>query len=1083
MKKRLLIILAAFLLVFGLLPASALASEDHWAASAVETLNDIYGEGVFTISDAVMDTEDAQLILSGMGCTTQLITGEEFTRGMACAVLADVFDLQCGEKSAIEYLDDNNILTGAAGGDLNEEGEVTQAQFAVLTYRVLNSVGGGLGSSVETLKPGTDDYFNWMYLAARSCVSFDAKSTVGNITEAELGDWVGKLNELKEGAQIQISAPEVTEETTKLVAAAQIVSEYIKAGGPGTIFSDVAPGNAFYDGVMYLFDQGIIQGYGDGEFGVEDVVIREQFASLLCRIDNYTFEGFGAAQAYVTGKGYMDSGDDASWWEENVTRQEVIVGLLKQMKVDVSTINTSILDRFTADKGKISAEAEPYLAYAVSLGLVKGTGNGSISPEADITRGQCGMLLYRAMLGVDKTKMQDYRESVDYALGKTAAAARMRFMAAPLAASEEKTLILREDWRLTDVLDLSVPADTHLIISGGQIYEMGGRLINSGAGTYSFAAGYSLFAQNAAEVNGKYYTSLGEAISAASDGATVYLLKDTTENVTVPAGKIITLQGGNNTLYGTISCEVSTNDDSIVTTLSLFDITLNGDTDNDGVNEVDYAVISANQQATTVSGLELTMNNCTVQNYAKKAIYLTNAVKLDIDECAFYNNATEEMDDPNTYGDYTIDLNLMNVDAGSLSITNTTFEGVCGDKAVIKVSARGGDSDTWAGQDIPVGTQTTISSLAISGCSFNDNPAAAADLNIGTDSKADKNGTDGSFAANTTGAFSVAISRNITAVEINEAYKTYMKDGNYFEAAGDGTGTVAKVIVPVRGSANKTEAGDMVVSAEPPIIEDDSNVTTYAISISSKVENGTIKISPTRASEGTPITVTVTPDEGYELDELTVTDRKGNEIELKNRVNGKYTFTMPASNVEIAVSFAEVLEQQINPFIDIYESDYYYNAVLWAVANGVTTGTTDITFSPNVTVSRAQMVTFLWRAAGSPEIIGNNPFTDVAAGAYYYNAVLWAVANGVTNGTTDTTFSPDAPVSRAQAVTFQWRAAGYPAVFGGSFDDVTAGAYYESAVVWAVANGITNGSGGNNFGPEIFVSRAQAVTFIYRERL
>ena len=168
-------------------------------------------------------------------------------------------------------------------------------------------------------------------------------------------------------------------------------------------------------------------------------------------------------------------------------------------------------------------------------------------------------------------------------------------------------------------------------------------------------------------------------------------------------------------------------------------------------------------------------------------------------------------------------------------------------------------------------------------------------------------------------------------------------------------------------------------------------------------------------------------------------------------------------------------------FTDVSEDAYYADAVLWAVANGVTYGTSATTFSPDMAVSRAQMVTFLWRAHGSPEATGTNPFTDVSTSDYYYDAVLWAVANGVTNGTSATTFSPDAPVTRAQAVTFQWRAAGSPVVSGSSFGDVAADAYYVNAVTWAVANGITNGTGGNTFSPDVVVSRAQAVTFLYRE--
>ena len=199
----------------------------------------------------------------------------------------------------------------------------------------------------------------------------------------------------------------------------------------------------------------------------------------------------------------------------------------------------------------------------------------------------------------------------------------------------------------------------------------------------------------------------------------------------------------------------------------------------------------------------------------------------------------------------------------------------------------------------------------------------------------------------------------------------------------------------------------------------------------------------------------------------------GNTITVKGIRNLSAFAVIPGS---------EVPEEQTNPFTDVYESGYYYDAVLWAVENGVTNGTSATTFGPNVTVTRAQMVTFLWRAHGSPEATGANPFTDVYESDYYYDAVQWAVANGVTTGTSATTFSPDAPVTRAQAVTFQWRAAGSLVVSGSSFDDVAADAYYVNAVTWAVANGITNGTGGNNFSPDAAVSRAQAVTFLYREQ-
>lgn len=173
-------------------------------------------------------------------------------------------------------------------------------------------------------------------------------------------------------------------------------------------------------------------------------------------------------------------------------------------------------------------------------------------------------------------------------------------------------------------------------------------------------------------------------------------------------------------------------------------------------------------------------------------------------------------------------------------------------------------------------------------------------------------------------------------------------------------------------------------------------------------------------------------------------------------------------------------EEPMN-FTDVPADAYYADAVKWAVAEGITEGTSATTFSPDMSCTRAQMVTFLWRAAGSPEATGSNPFTDVSTSAYYYDAVLWAVKQGITSGTSATTFSPDAVVSRGQTVTFLWRQAGAPVVnYAMSFADVDADAYYAEAVRWAVSEGVTSGTGAATFSPDNACTRAQIVTFMYR---
>ena len=174
---------------------------------------------------------------------------------------------------------------------------------------------------------------------------------------------------------------------------------------------------------------------------------------------------------------------------------------------------------------------------------------------------------------------------------------------------------------------------------------------------------------------------------------------------------------------------------------------------------------------------------------------------------------------------------------------------------------------------------------------------------------------------------------------------------------------------------------------------------------------------------------------------------------------------------------------QNNPFTDVAEDAYYHDAVLWAVENGITAGLTETMFGPDQACTRAQIVTFLWRAAGSPAPTATeNPFADIAQDAYYYDAVLWAAEQGITGGTGAGTFRPNATVTRAQTVTFLYRAAGSPAVSGSGFADVAADAYYADAVAWAADQGITSGTTAETFSPAQACTRAQIVTFLYRDR-
>ena len=272
------------------------------------------------------------------------------------------------------------------------------------------------------------------------------------------------------------------------------------------------------------------------------------------------------------------------------------------------------------------------------------------------------------------------------------------------------------------------------------------------------------------------------------------------------------------------------------------------------------------------------------------------------------------------------------------------------------------------------------------------------------------------------------------------------------------------------------EDGKLTVSTRPS--SGGSHASSYTVSVD-KTENGAITVSPKSASKGDTVTITVKPDSGYQLDDLTVTDKNGKELKLTDKGNGKYNFTMPASRVEINVAF--VKEVETSPFSDVSTSAYYYEAVKWAQEKGITGGVGNGLFGPNQPCTRAQIVTFLWRAAGSPAPKDMSSFADVPADAFYAKAVAWAVENGITSGTSDGKFSPDATCTRAQSVTFLYRASGAPAVSGSAaFSDVVADAYYASAVKWAEKSGITGGIGGGLFGSDNNCTRAQIVTFLFR---
>ncbi len=288
------------------------------------------------------------------------------------------------------------------------------------------------------------------------------------------------------------------------------------------------------------------------------------------------------------------------------------------------------------------------------------------------------------------------------------------------------------------------------------------------------------------------------------------------------------------------------------------------------------------------------------------------------------------------------------------------------------------------------------------------------------------------------------------------------------------------------GPKEGQEEGSRILefSAKPSTSGGGGGVAQFGVSVADTT-NGTVKPDKTSAAKDAKVTLTVKPDEGYKLDKLTVKDSSDQDVTVTDNGDGTYTFTMPAAKVTVTATFVKdgTTPADSEKFVDVPKDAYYHDAVYWAVDKGITEGVDATHFAPDATCTRAQMVTFLWRDAGQPAPTSSeNPFTDVKEGAYYYDAVLWAVEKGITVGTSSTTFSPDDTVIRGQAVTFLWRYEGKPAPTAteNPFTDVTSSDYFYQPVLWAVETNVTAGTSKTTFSPKANCLRSQVVTFLYR---
>lgn len=387
---------------------------------------------------------------------------------------------------------------------------------------------------------------------------------------------------------------------------------------------------------------------------------------------------------------------------------------------------------------------------------------------------------------------------------------------------------------------------------------------------------------------------------------------------------------------------------------------------------------------------------------------------------------------------------------GTINIENGTFTGVVRADATTDTTAVINIKNGSFNGEIQKGGGPGSETISITGGTFSFDPSTKV-KNNGTDYIVKRAGSEGAYT------YTVLAKSGLTS-------------GVYLT---DPSGALASNYY-VSSTAN----GVWTVSYSAPSSGGDDSDPTYAIEVNKDIQNGEVTVNRRYAERGDTVTITVKPDNGFKLDELTVIDKNGNELKLTDKGNGKYTFTMPASKVEIKATF--VKEVETSPFSDVSTSAYYYEAVKWAQEKGITGGIGNGLFGPNQPCTRAQIVTFLWRAAGSPEPKSMSSFSDVSADSYYAKAVAWAVENGITTGTGDGKFSPDATCTRAQSVTFLFRAIGKLVDSKAEFSDVLTDSYYANAVAWAVENGVTNGIGNGLFGPDNSCTRAQIVTFLFR---
>ena len=787
----------------------------------------------------------------------------------------------------------------------------------------------------------------------------------------------------------------------------------------------------------------------------------------------------------------------------NWNKAEITAGTFQTLDTASAVLFTSAYGADDNTVGKLTISGGEFKHASDTQEMIVDHYDESNSGAAAVTGG-------RFDADISKYIPSDYVQSADGTvekLGESNAVAKVgdtyyKTLADAVAAANNATVTLLKDVTAnvtipadkTITLDLNgmtlTNVDDHTILNNGNLTITGTGMVDN----ISHAKG-ALYNKGTVVINGGTFDRSQEnGMNKGESGQNSWYTIKNVGTMTINDGATVQT-AGNNAALGKFSSLVSngyfnTNDYNTNKGLEQPILTIDGGTFRGGLN-----TIKNDDRA------RLTINGGTFSNYYQAVVQNHNIAEITGGTFTAASDANTE-----TYGIYNCGCGA-DIDLGTLTVSGGTFTGAT--YAVAEVSRQNAIVNISGGQFAGtkaaiIKSSTSSATIAVSGGSFsqpvkkdyldsslnaelkrasgetpysyytsmNDALAAAkpgdtvTDLNATTEPKVTLTlkYNDGATADTT---YNVASGTTITLptpARIGYTFNGWY-DGSTFYAAG--ASYKVSATVTLNASWSYISSGS---SSSYPI---------YSVSTPSKTENGSVTVSPKSASKGSTVTITVKPDSGYVLETLTVTDKNGNELTLKDKGDGKYTFTMPAGKVEVKATFMED-NSVLNFFYDVPNGAYFCEAVKWAVDKGITNGLSDTMFGPYESCTRAQIVTFLWRAAGSPEPKAASSFTDVPANAYYAKAVAWAVENGITNGMTATMFAPDATCTRGQSVTFLYRALKGTASGSANFTDVKSDAFYADAINWAVANNVTNGTSNTTFSPNADCTRAEIVTFLYR---